>query len=139
MLIMRRSGFGRRWRATADDGLAASIFGIDSRAILIQAFALASLLAGLAGFILTSHYGGIGFSGGLVIGLKALIGAIAGGIGSVPGAMAGAVLIGTCEAIFAAFFSVEHADAAVYLGLALLLIFRPGGLFGFGDGLPRRV
>jgi branched-chain amino acid transport system permease protein len=139
VVVMKRSGFGRRWRASADDALAASLLGVDARAVLVQAFALASLLAGLAGFILTAHYGGIGFSGGLVIGLKALIGAIAGGIGSVPGAMAGAVLIGTCEAVFAAFFSVEHADAAVYLALVLLLVFRPGGLFGFGDGSPRRV
>ncbi len=137
--VMRRSSFGRNWRATADEPRAAALFGIDPQAVLIRAFAISSLLAGLAGFIMTSHYGGIGFSGGLAIGLKALIGAVAGGIGSVPGAMAGAVLIGGFEALWSAFFRLEHADIAVYSLLAILLIFRPGGLLGWGDGLPRRV
>jgi branched-chain amino acid transport system permease protein len=139
ILVMRRSQFGRNWRATSDEPRAAALFGIDPRAVLIRAFAIASLLAGLAGFIMTSHYGGIGFSGGMAIGLKALIGAVAGGIGSVPGAMFGAVLIGGFEALWSAFFPLEHADIAVYSLLAILLIFRPGGLLGWGDGLPRRV
>jgi branched-chain amino acid transport system permease protein len=139
VLVMRRSAFGRNWRATADEPRAAALFGIDPRGTLIRAFAIASLLAGLAGFIMTSHYGGIGFSGGMAIGLKALIGAVAGGIGSVPGAMAGAVLIGGLEALWSAFFPLEHGDIAVYSLLAILLIFRPGGLLGWGDGLPRRV
>jgi branched-chain amino acid transport system permease protein len=139
VLVMRRSQFGRKWRATADEPRAAALFGIDPRGVLIRSFAIASLLAGLAGFIMTSHYGGIGFSGGMAIGLKALIGAVAGGIGSVPGAMFGAVLIGSFEALWSAFFPLEHADIAVYSLLAILLIFRPGGLLGWGDGLPRRV
>ncbi len=139
VLVMRRSQFGRNWRATADEPRAAALFGIDPRAVLVRAFAIASLLAGLSGFIMTSHYGGIGFSGGMAIGLKALIGAVAGGIGSVPGAMFGALLIGSFEALWSAFFPLEHADIAVYSLLAILLIFRPGGLLGWGDGLPRRV
>jgi branched-chain amino acid transport system permease protein len=139
VLVMRRSQFGRNWRATSDEPRAAALFGIDPRAVLIRAFAIASLLAGLAGFIMTSHYGGIGFSGGMAIGIKALIGAVAGGIGSVPGALFGAVLIGSLEALWSAFFPLEHADIAVYSLLAILLIFRPGGLLGWGDGLPRRV
>jgi branched-chain amino acid transport system permease protein len=139
VLVMRRSQFGRNWRATADEPRAAALFGIDPRGVLIRAFAIASLLAGLSGFIMTSHYGGIGFSGGMAIGLKALIGAVAGGIGSVPGAMFGALLIGGFEALWSAFFPLEHADIAVYSLLAILLIFRPGGLLGWGDGLPRRV
>jgi branched-subunit amino acid ABC-type transport system permease component len=139
VIIMRRSAFGRRWRATAEEPQAAALFGIDPHRILIQSFAIASLLAGLGGFVMTSHYGGIGFSGGLAIGLKALIGAIAGGIGSVPGAILGAMVIGSFEALWSAFFPLEHADIAVYSLLALLLVFRPGGLLGWADGLPRRV
>ncbi len=139
VLAMRRSAFGRAWRATADDAGAAALLGVDPRRVLLTAFGLASLLAGLAGFVMTAHYGGIGFSGGLAIGLKALIGAIAGGIGSVPGAMLGAVAIGGFEAVWSAFFPLEHADIAVYSLLVLLLVLRPGGLLGFGEGLPRRV
>ncbi len=137
--VMQRSVFGRNWRATADEPRAAALFGVDPKGTLIRAFAIASLLAGLAGFIMTAHYGGIGFSGGMALGLKALIGAVAGGIGSVPGAMAGAMLIGAFEALWSAFFKLEHGDIAVYSLLAILLIFRPGGLLGWGDGLPRRV
>ncbi len=71
--------------------------------------------------------------------LKALIGAIAGGIGSVPGAMLGAIAIGSLEAVWSAFFPLEQADIAVYSLLVLLLVLRPGGLLGYGEGLPRRV
>lgn len=139
ILAMRRSSFGREWRAVADDRHAAALFGVDQRRVLMRAFALSSLLAGLAGFVTTAHYGGIGFSGGLATGLKALIGAIAGGIGSVPGAMLGAVAIGAFEALWSALAPLEHADIAVYSILILLLIFRPGGLLGWGEGVPRRV
>jgi branched-chain amino acid transport system permease protein len=139
VLAMRRSRFGRDWRATADEPRAAALLGVDPRRTLFAAFAIASLLAGLAGFVMTAHYGGIGFSGGLAIGLKALIGAIAGGIGSVPGAMLGAVAIGAFEAAWSAAMPLEHADIAVYAVLVLLLVFRPGGLLGWGEGLPRRV
>lgn len=139
VLAMRFTRFGRDWRATADEPGAAALFGVDPKGVLLAAFAVASLLAGLAGFIMTAHYGGIGFSGGLAIGLKALIGAIAGGIGSVPAALLGAVAIGSFEALWSAFFRLDHADIAVYSILALLMAFRPGGLLGWGEGGPRRV
>ena len=137
--IMRRSAFGRQWRASADEPLATALFGVDPRSVLIKTFMLASLLVGFAGFIMTAHYGGIGFSGGLSLGLKALIAAILGGIGSVGGAMLGAVLIGSFEALWSAFFPLEQASIAVYTMLVLLLILRPGGLFGWRDLSPRRV
>ncbi|MGL4637004.1 MAG: branched-chain amino acid ABC transporter permease [Beijerinckiaceae bacterium] len=139
VLMMQWSAYGRRWRATAEEPLAASLFGIDPKATLLQAFMITSLLAGLAGFIMTAHYGGIGFSGGLAIGLKALVAAIAGGIGSVGGAVLGALLIGGFEALWSALFPLEYAELAVYSVLILLLTLRPGGLLGFGDGTPRRV
>jgi len=139
VLAMRWTSFGREWRATADEPHAAALFGVDPRRVLLRAFAVASLLAGLAGFVMTSHYGGIGFSGGLATGLKALIGAIAGGIGSVPAAVLGAIAIGALEALWSALMPLEHADIAVYSILAALLVFRPGGLLGWGDGAPRRV
>jgi branched-chain amino acid transport system permease protein len=139
IFLMKVSRFGRAWRAVSDDPKAASLFGIDVGRVLTRSFAFASLLAGLAGFIMSAHYGGIGFSGGLAIGLKALVGAIAGGIGSVGGAILGALLIGVFEAIWSSFFPLEQADIAVYSLLVVLLIFRPGGLFGFGDTFPRRI
>ena len=139
VVLMRFSAFGRRWRACADEPQAAALFGIDPQQVLIRAFAITSVLAGLAGFIMSIHYGGIGFSGGLGIGLKALIAAIAGGIGSVGGAMLGAVVIGGFEALWSSVLPLEHANMAVYSLLVVLLVLRPGGLFGFADGNPRRV
>jgi branched-chain amino acid transport system permease protein len=139
VIVMRKSAFGRRWRATSEEPVAAALMGIDPKATLVQAFMVTSLLAGLAGFIMTAHYGGIGFSGGLAIGLKALVAAVAGGIGSVGGAVLGALLIGGFEALWSAFFPLEYSEIAVYCILILLLTFRPGGLLGFQDGSPRRV
>jgi branched-chain amino acid transport system permease protein len=66
----------------------------------------------------------------LTISLKALIAAIIGGIGSVPGAFAGGIMIGLAEALWAWLFPIEFRDAALYVGLAILLVLRPTGLFG---------
>jgi branched-chain amino acid transport system permease protein len=139
LIIMHRSPFGLAWRAVADDPLAASLMGVDSRALLVHTMAITGVLAGFSGFIMTMHYGGIGLSGGLALGLKALIAAILGGIGSVGGAIAGALLVGALEAAWSAFMPLEHRDAALYALLVLLLVFRPGGLLGYSDGSPRRV
>jgi len=87
--VMRWSRFGRCWRACADDPTAAAMLGVDFSGILATTFVLAAAMAGLAGAIVTFYYGGVGYSGGIVFGLKSLIAAIVGGIGSVPGAFLG--------------------------------------------------
>ena len=94
LVVMRASRFGRAWRACADDPIAAALFGVDRRAVLLETFALASLLAGLAGYVVTVYYGTFGYAGGIVLGLKSLLAAVAGGIGSVPGALLGGILWG---------------------------------------------
>jgi branched-chain amino acid transport system permease protein len=139
LVLMRRTRFGLMWRAVADEPFAAALLGVDSRAVLVRTMGIASVLAGFAGFIMTMHYGGIGVSGGLALGLKALVAAILGGIGSVGGAIAGALLVGALEAVWSAFLPLEHRDSALYALLVVLLVFRPGGLFGLSDGSPRRV
>ncbi len=131
LVAMRRTRFGREWRATSEEPVAAALHGIDTRGVLLRAMMLSGLLAGLSGFIVTMHYGGIGFSGGLGIGLKALIAAILGGVGSVGGAMAGAVILGLVEAAWAATLPIHLREAAIFSLLIGLLMFRPGGLFGF--------
>jgi len=136
LALMKLSRFGRAWRACADDPLAAALFGIDRNAVLLKTFALASALAGLAGYVVTVYYGTFGYAGGIVIGLKSLIAAIAGGIGSVPGAFLGGILIGSVEALWSALFPIEFRDLAVYGLLVLLLLVRPSGLLGFGEPLP---
>ena len=73
------------------------------------------------------------------MGLKALIAAIVGGIGSVRGAVLGGLLIALVEAGWSAYFPIVYRDLIVDTMLVAVLVFRPGGLFGFGDLLPRRV
>ena len=130
LLMMRWSRFGRYWRACADDSGAAMLAGVDPSRILLTSIVLATALAGVAGTISTVFYGGLGYAGGIVLGLKALIAAIAGGIGSVPGALVGGILIGSFETLWSALFPIEYRDLAVYGALVALLIWRPQGVLG---------
>jgi branched-chain amino acid transport system permease protein len=132
MFAMRATRFGKQWRAYADDPLAAELFGVDPKAIFSKTFALASAMAGLSGFVMTIFYGGVGYGASTALGLKALIAAILGGIGSVPGAFLGGLLIGSFEAAWSALFPIDYRDVAVYSLLAGILILRPGGLMGLG-------
>ncbi len=127
---LRRSRFGRQWRAVADDPNAAALLGIDTRRLAVATFAIAGALAGLGGALTTLVTGGVSHGYGLLIGLKALLAAILGGTGSVAGAVAGAILIGSVEALWSAAFPIEHRDAAVMTALVLALVLRPGGLAG---------
>lgn len=128
LLAMKATPFGRQWRAYADDPLAAEMFGIDPKAIFAKTFALASAMAGLSGFVMTVFYGSVGYGASTALGLKALIAAILGGIGSVPGAFLGGLLIGAFEALWSAMFPIDYRDIAVYSLLAVVLILRPGGI-----------
>jgi branched-subunit amino acid ABC-type transport system permease component len=139
LVFMRTSRFGRAWRACADDPLAAALFGVDRNSVLLGTFALASLLAGVAGYVVTVYYGTFGYAGGIVLGLKALLAAVAGGIGSVPGAFLGGILLGFGESLWSALFPIELRDLAVFCVLVALLVLRPNGLFGLNEPLPPKV
>ena len=83
------------------------------------------------GVLTTFYYGGIGYSGGLVVGLKALIAAIVGGIGSIHGALIGAVLVGLAETVWSGLFPIEYRDPALFVALVLVLWLKPSGLYGY--------
>jgi branched-chain amino acid transport system permease protein len=137
--LMRASTFGRNWRAIADDAVMANLMGLSSRRLLMQTFALASALAGLAGFILTARFGGADATSGEMIGLKGLVAAVLGGIGSIEGALLGGLVLGLFEALWQAYMPIDDTPIAVMVLLVATLIFRPGGLFGFAEAGPRQV
>lgn len=87
---------------------------------------------------MTVYYGTVGYAGGIVLGLKALLAAVAGGIGSVPGAFLGGLLLGGAEALWSGLFPIELRELAIFSLLAVLMVIRPHGLFGFAEPLPRR-
>jgi branched-chain amino acid transport system permease protein len=137
--LVQATGFGRAWRAYADDAKAAALMGVNGPRLLIQTLALAGAMAGLSGMLIVAQYGGLGFAGGFQYGLKALIAAIIGGIGSIPGAMLGGFAVGLFETLWSAYLPIEVRDMALYVALVVFLIFRPGGLLGFQDPTPRPV
>jgi len=87
-------------------------------------------LAAVAGVMNTLYYGVIDFFIGFLVGLKAFTAAVLGGIGSLPGAMLGGLMIGLIEAFWAAYFDAAYKDVAAFSVLVLVLIFRPSGLLG---------
>lgn len=137
--LLKYSRYGRAWRATADDAGAAALFGIDPRALSLQTFILAAALAGLAGGCVVIASGTIGATYTTSLGIKSLIAAIVGGIGSVPGAFLGGLAIALVEAVWCSYFPIVYRDLVVHALLVVTLILRPGGFLGYRDLLPRRV
>jgi branched-subunit amino acid ABC-type transport system permease component len=139
LLLLGRTRFGRSWRAFADDPATAALFGIDGERLFAATFLLAGLLAGLSGWIVAAYYGNVSFSMGAMLGLKALVAAVVGGIGSVPGAFLGGVCVALIEAAWSAYFDITARDIVVFALLAVVFVLRPGGLLGFSGPKPRDV
>jgi branched-chain amino acid transport system permease protein len=139
-LLMRKSRFGRAARACADDVDMAALCGVDVDRTIAMTFVLGAAYAGIAGFVTLVRYGGVSFYDGFMLGFKALTAAIIGGIGSVPGAMLGGMLLALWESLWAGYLTTEYKDVAVFGLLAVTLIWRPRGLLGQDDTLlpPRR-
>ena len=108
----------------------ASLLGVNIDRTISLTFVLGAGLACVAGLMVTLYYGVIDFYIGFVAGIKAFSAAVLGGIGSLPGAMLGGLLIGMIEVFFSGYFSVDYKDVAAFGVLVLVLIFRPSGLLG---------
>ncbi|MCX5493809.1 branched-chain amino acid ABC transporter permease [Kaistia dalseonensis] len=132
LILMKRSAFGRAWRAVADDALMARLSGVDPVAVTGLTFVLASALAGLAGAVLALSYGGMTYTMGLMIGLKALLASLVGGAGSLMGAILGAILIAVLETGWSAYFDASQRDIVVLGVITILFLLRPNGLLGRG-------
>jgi branched-chain amino acid transport system permease protein len=130
VVIFRFSRLGRELRAYADDPLAAEMMGISPAAVTARAFALSGALAGLAGATMTAAFGAVGYGLSATLTLKALTAAIIGGIGSLPGAFLGGLIVGAAETGWSALFPIDYRDIAVYALLTLFIALRPSGLLG---------
>ena len=106
------------------------MMGVDVDRVVMAAFFLGSALAGATGLIFGLYYEFTSFLIGFTAGLRAFTAAVLGGIGSVPGAMAGGVLIGLIEAFGGQFIGAAWADVVIFSILVLVLVLRPAGLFG---------
>ncbi len=132
-VIIAKTALGRAQRACEQDMGMASLLGINVDRTISLTFVMGAALAAVAGLIFLMRYGAIDFFIGFLAGLKAFTAAVLGGIGSVPGAMLGGLLIGLIEAFWSGYFTVEYKDVAAYSILVLVLIFRPSGLLGKPD------
>lgn len=129
-LFTQKTRIGTAIRAAAIDQGAARLMGIDVNRVILLVFMIGPALGGAAGLMVGLYYGQINFTMGWVYGLKAFTAAILGGIGNIPGAMVGGLLLGIIEAMGATYLSVAWKDAIAFLVLILILIVRPTGLLG---------
>jgi branched-chain amino acid transport system permease protein len=128
--FINRTRLGTAIRATAIDQDAAKLMGIDVNRIISIVFFIGPALGGVAGVMVGLYYIQINYTMSWVYGLKAFTAAILGGIGNIPGAMLGGLLLGVIEALGAAYISIAWKDAIAFLVLICILIFRPTGLLG---------
>jgi len=129
-LFIGRSRLGRACRACAEDLKMANLLGINTNTIISITFVVGAALAAVAGVLLGMYYGVINPYIGFLAGLKAFTAAVLGGIGSIPGAMLGGLLLGVAEAITAGYFSTEYKDVVSFGLLIFVLLFLPTGILG---------
>ncbi|WP_114194721.1 ABC transporter permease subunit [Edaphovirga cremea] len=128
--VIQNTKLGRMCRATQQDRKMASILGINTDRVISSVFVIGASMAGLAGVLITMNYGTFDFYAGFIIGIKAFTAAVLGGIGSLPGAMLGGLILGVAEAQFAGMVNSDYKDVFSFSLLVVILIFRPQGLLG---------
>ncbi|MCY7306149.1 MAG: branched-chain amino acid ABC transporter permease LivH [Rhodoferax sp.] len=128
--LITHTTLGRAQRACEQDMKMASLLGVNTDRTISITFILGAALAAVAGLMFLLYYGVIDFFIGFVVGVKAFTAAVLGGIGSLPGAVLGGLMIGLIETFWSAYFSIEYKDVAAFSILILVLIFRPSGLLG---------
>ncbi len=135
--FVKNTKTGKAMRAVAENAEAAELMGISPNRVIRQTFVLGSTLAAVGGGLFAIYYGSINFHDGYLAGIKAFTAAVFGGIGSIPGAMLGGILLGVFESLGAGYVSSEWKDVFAFVLLAAVLIFKPSGLLG--ENLPDKV
>ncbi|RTR36079.1 branched-chain amino acid ABC transporter permease [Robertmurraya yapensis] len=128
--VVHRTKIGKAMRAVSHDMEAAQLMGINVNTTISATFAIGSALAGAAGVFFGVYYTKIEPLMGVIPGVKAFVAAVLGGIGIIPGAMVGGLVLGVVETIVSALGFSQWRDAAAFIILILILLFRPSGIFG---------
>jgi branched-chain amino acid transport system permease protein len=128
--VVMRTRFGRAIRAVSFDAQAAALMGVPVDRIVLGTFVLGSALAAAAGILVGLSNPKIDPLMGIMPGIKAFVAAVLGGIGNIPGAMAGGLLLGVVETLVSGYLSSTYRDAIAFVVLIAILLYRPTGLFG---------
>ena len=129
-LILKFTKMGKAMRATAQDRVMAMLLGVNVNSIISRTFIIGSALAAVGGILIASHIGRINFYIGFGAGIKAFTAAVLGGIGNIPGAMLGGLILGMTESFAAGYVSSDYENVFAFALLILILIFKPAGLLG---------
>lgn len=128
--LIKFTRMGKAMRATAQDREMAMLVGVDINRVISFTFIVGSAIAALGGVLISSHIGQINFYIGFLTGIKAFVAAVLGGIGSMPGAVVGGLVLGWTESFFTGYISSDYEDVFAFLFLVFILIFRPTGILG---------
>jgi branched-chain amino acid transport system permease protein len=128
--VVSKTALGRAQRACEQDQKMAALVGINVDRTISVTFVLAAALAAVAGTMYLVYYGVVSFADGFTPGVKAFTAAVLGGIGSLPGAVIGGLLIGLVETLWSAYFSTDYKDVAAFSILVIVMIFLPQGILG---------
>lgn len=128
--VVSKTRVGKAMRATAYDKPTSRLMGINVNGIISITFAIGAALAGAAGMLYAIAFPQVNFVMGIIPGLKAFVAAVLGGIGSIPGALVGALIMGQAEVLSAAYISTPMRDAFAFSILVIVLLVRPTGIFG---------
>jgi branched-chain amino acid transport system permease protein len=132
-VFIKFTRMGKAMRATSQNRRMAMLVGVNVDQVISLTFIIGSALAAIGGVLIASHVGQINFYIGFIAGIKAFTAAVLGGIGSVPGAMLGGLVLGWTEAFATGYVSSDYEDVFAFALLVLILIFRPSGLLGKPD------
>jgi len=128
--IVSKTKIGKAMRAVAYDKQTARLMGINVDSVISVTFAIGAALAGAAGMLYAIAFPQVFFWMGIIPGLKAFVAAVLGGIGSIPGALVGALIMGQAEVLSAGYISTPMRDAIAFTILIIVLLVRPTGIFG---------
>ncbi len=132
-VLIKFTKIGKAMRATAQDRSMAMLVGVDVNKVISMTFIVGSATAALGGVLIASHTGQINYYIGFIAGIKAFVAAVLGGIGSMPGAVLGSLVLGMSESFFTGYISSDYEDVFAFLFLVFTLIFRPSGILGRSD------